>query len=610
VRLITLLSGFLRDAAMRAPKILIRTKFALPLIVLISALAAVGLVANHGLARVNDQAQRLYTVNVQILRLSTELGDNFDRTASLALRLIPTNGKAERARLEVKLDEEIVRVNQSFAALRRAPGQGEAERGRVDRLAMGWQRFLALRRSGSLDATGFSRAHILANGRLADRVSAIFDRLAAIMSRHQDAEVGEADEASARAHQTYRESRLLLLIIVLIALAAGGASLLLLVRNVVPRIRSYANFAAAISGGDLTKRLGPRGHDEIADLGRALDSMVARRQQEDEQAAAQTEFTLLTQVAQAEEEAYELLRRQLERSAPGSSAVLLNRNNSADRLEPMTTISSESLLAERLADAEPRSCLAIRFGQTHREGSDRKPLVSCEVCGEHGFSTCEPLLVGGEVIGAALVQHPEPLAEREYAAVTASVSQAAPVLGNLRNLALAEVRAATDALTGLPNSRDARDTLKRMIAQASRSVTPLAALLLDLDHFKQVNDSFGHARGDDVLAAVGAVLRSALRESDFVARYGGEEFLILLPDTGREEALLVAEKVRAEIETITVAGVSHEITASLGLAVLPDDAGEGASLLRYADRALYAAKAHGRNRVEAAEPAPPVSAEV
>ena len=84
------------------------------------------------------------------------------------------------------------------------------------------------------------------------------------------------------------------------------------------------------------------------------------------------------------------------------------------------------------------------------------------------------------MIGAALVLHPEPLTAREHGALTGSVGQAAPVLANLRNLALAEFRAATDSLTGLPNSRAARDTLKRMVAQASRMVTPLSALLLDL----------------------------------------------------------------------------------------------------------------------------------
>jgi GGDEF domain-containing protein len=118
---------------------------------------------------------------------------------------------------------------------------------------------------------------------------------------------------------------------------------------------------------------------------------------------------------------------------------------------------------------------------------------------------------------------------------------------------------------------------------------------------------YGHERGDEVLAAVGAALRSAVRESDFVGRYGGEEFLILYPDTGREAARTAAEAIRHAIATTSVQGVERPITASLGVAVLPEDAVDAATLLRNADRALYAAKTNGRNRVELASAQSPDS---
>jgi diguanylate cyclase (GGDEF)-like protein len=141
-----------------------------------------------------------------------------------------------------------------------------------------------------------------------------------------------------------------------------------------------------------------------------------------------------------------------------------------------------------------------------------------------------------------------------------------------------------------------------MTAQAGRLKAPLSCLLLDLDRFKEVNDRYGHAAGDEVLAAVGDVLTTALRGSDFVGRYGGEELVVLLPDTDREGAVRVAEKLRASIEAIEPpAQVERLITASIGVAVLPDDALDAESLLRMADRALYAAKADGRNRVRAVD---------
>ena len=127
-------------------------------------------------------------------------------------------------------------------------------------------------------------------------------------------------------------------------------------------------------------------------------------------------------------------------------------------------------------------------------------------------------------------------------------------------------------------------------------------VLLDLDHFKQVNDRFGHGVGDDVLAAVGNVLPSVLRASDFAGRYGGEEFLILMPDTDSEGALEAAEKLRAAIQAIDLPQVDRPITASLGVASYPTDALESDTLVRMADRALYSAKGAGRNRVELAMP--------
>jgi diguanylate cyclase (GGDEF)-like protein len=178
------------------------------------------------------------------------------------------------------------------------------------------------------------------------------------------------------------------------------------------------------------------------------------------------------------------------------------------------------------------------------------------------------------------------------------MTQASPVLANLRNLALSQARALTDGLTGLPNRRAADDTLKRMAAHAGRTASPLAAVLFDLDHFKQINDLCGHEKGDEVLAAVGVAVTSSLRASDFAARFGGEEFILLLPDTNRDGAVTVAEKLREALAAVEVAGVSRPITASLGVAALPEDAAEPTLLLRVADRALYVAKSRGRNRVE------------
>jgi len=342
---------------------------------------------------------------------------------------------------------------------------------------------------------------------------------------------------------------------------------------------------------------------------RAIRREVSHRLERQAFQDQQTDFAETMQVTQSEQEAHELLQRHIERSVDGSRVIVLNRNNSANRLDATTTLPDDaSGLMERLSGAEPRSCMAIRLGRNYDRQPGDEPLLACALCGaEDRSTTCQPLLVGGEVIGSVLVEHDAGLDGTAERRVRESVTQAAPVLANLRNLAIAELRAATDALTGLPNARAVQDTLRRMIAQAGRTMTPVAAVLLDLDHFKLVNDTYGHGKGDEVLAVVGDVLANTVRTSDFVGRSGGEEFLMLLPATDRDGALKVAESVRAAIARITVPLVERPITASLGVAVMPQDAGDAETLVRMADRALYAAKAAGRDRVELAHAHAPLT---
>lgn len=316
----------------------------------------------------------------------------------------------------------------------------------------------------------------------------------------------------------------------------------------------------------------------------------------------QAEFADTLQIANDEDEAHRLLQRHLERTLTGTSAVVLNRNNSADRLEAVTPLPQGSPLAGTLRGAEPRSCLAIRSGRTHGEDGGRPGLLSCAVCAAApGASSCVPLTVGGEVIGSVLLSRPAPYAQDEEQRIRESVAQAAPVLANLRNLAVAEIRAATDGLTGLPNQRAVGDALKRTFAQATTTKAPLALLLIDLDHFKQINDQRGHAVGDQVLASVGATLRGVLRTRDFAGRKGGEEFAVLLPDTEIAAALEIAERVRAAIAEISLPGADVSVTASLGVAGYPEHASTLDRLERLADAALYVAKRQGRDRVELAE---------
>ncbi|WP_150047888.1 MULTISPECIES: GGDEF domain-containing protein [Methylomonas] len=172
----------------------------------------------------------------------------------------------------------------------------------------------------------------------------------------------------------------------------------------------------------------------------------------------------------------------------------------------------------------------------------------------------------------------------------------------LRNATLfqqALQKAYTDTLTQTHNRAAFNDTLMREIKRAARAERTLSLVFVDIDHFKRINDNYGHACGDLALSSLAGWIKESIRGSDAVFRYGGEEFVILLPDTGNDEAVLIAERIRAGIEAHTLAyGMTVlNITASLGVSSLREgDSME--SLVKRADAAMYRAKIGGRNQVQ------------
>lgn len=173
----------------------------------------------------------------------------------------------------------------------------------------------------------------------------------------------------------------------------------------------------------------------------------------------------------------------------------------------------------------------------------------------------------------------------------------------LRNSALSEI-SARDALTGLYNRWYVMEKIESEMNRSIRHGSPVSLIMLDIDHFKRVNDSFGHSAGDRVLRSVGQVLRDSCRVYDVAGRYGGEEFCIVLPETRVGSTTVVAERIRERLATsrFEVGADSVIVTASIGIAGVDAAEVEGAlsssTLIDRADQALYSAKHHGRNRVE------------
>jgi diguanylate cyclase (GGDEF)-like protein len=158
--------------------------------------------------------------------------------------------------------------------------------------------------------------------------------------------------------------------------------------------------------------------------------------------------------------------------------------------------------------------------------------------------------------------------------------------------------ALTDPLTGFPNRRYVVDRLEQEWASAKRTARPFACLLVDIDHFKRVNDTHGHDVGDVVLKHTAQVLRDTARVHDVISRLGGEEFLVLCPDTGAKGAQACAERLRAAVEaaSISVGSISCSVTISIGVAVWNKETASSEALVKAADVAVYAAKEGGRNQ--------------
>lgn len=155
----------------------------------------------------------------------------------------------------------------------------------------------------------------------------------------------------------------------------------------------------------------------------------------------------------------------------------------------------------------------------------------------------------------------------------------------------------TDPLTGILNRRSFQRALKREISFARRHNLPLSFVMIDIDYFKRINDSYGHETGDRVLKSLARIIRKSIRNEDIFARFGGEEFTLLLPNTSVESAVEVCERIRQKIEKTKLKGIKEKITASFGITgLLPND--REIDILKRADDALYEAKRKGRNRCE------------
>lgn len=342
-----------------------------------------------------------------------------------------------------------------------------------------------------------------------------------------------------------------------------------------------------------------------------LEQQAAEMQILNQRLIDMQKITQSMQQAISEEEVYRILCHTLQQSLPLRQILILRLNASEDRLETIWT-------SPRREDIdidgypvwnEPHKCPVIRSGREYKVQDTSRDLVCASSISnkQAGGYWCVPLVIGGRTIGVVHLVSEETGRWTEDTChwIEALVNVAAPMIGHLQHLERAKRRALIDELTGAYNRRFLEEALAKLVVPDDRRRGQVLSLLvIDLDHFKNVNDTYGHQVGDMVLKSVAQVLHRTLKESDVLARYGGEEFVIVLPRTDTAGAYAVAERLR-----IAVAGLSlrklapaapERVTISVGVASYPIHATTVADLIRIADEALYQSKSQGRNRVTCA----------
>jgi diguanylate cyclase (GGDEF)-like protein/PAS domain S-box-containing protein len=314
------------------------------------------------------------------------------------------------------------------------------------------------------------------------------------------------------------------------------------------------------------------------------------------------ELAELLQACRSVADAYEVAERMGPRLFPKLSGAVSLFLSSRNLVEKRASWGPTPPVDDSLLLFAPDDCWALRRGRPHH--ADGVYSMSCRHVAAPGATLCTPLLAQGELLGVLHLGGGPPLEPAVRRTASLVAEQLSTALANLQLREVLKQQSIRDPLTGLYNRRFAEDALRRELSRAARQQAPVAVLALDLDHFKRINDTYGHEGGDRVLRKVGALLLELFRGEDVVARMGGEELLVILPGMNELGARARAEEVRLRVSALEILQDGQRIgpvTVSIGLALSPAHGTTDQELVREADAALYAAKRGGRDRVLVAD---------
>jgi len=429
----------------------------------------------------------------------------------------------------------------------------------------------------------------------------------------------------------------------LAVLAAAMLALVLLRRMMNPLSESALAVQAVTSqaiGGNFAGRINQRSSDEVGDIALNINRLMeflerevttirtrvgqlighqvklGHRANEDgnqlvlttemvESLVQASEFKQAIEEDQTKLDIYQRLADVLQKKYDFKRFSIYEVSSSKNRMTPIA-IDGEFGAACRHCD--PQVTLDASFCRARRTGHEVNAVGFPGLCtmfhpaAADDTHICLPITQSGSagcVVQIVVAADEAPLARLMVPFVAVYLREAGPVLEAKRLMEHLRENALRDAMTGMYNRRFLEEYVGTLVAGSQRRKSAFSVLMLDLDFFKQVNDTHGHEVGDKVLKVLAELLMRNVRSSDMAVRYGGEEFLLVLMDTGADAAMLVAEKIRSEVEAtkIPLPGGVLQKTISIGVAEYPTDSDTFWQVVKFADVAMYAAKTGGRNRV-------------
>src|SRR5688572_26392393 len=334
-----------------------------------------------------------------------------------------------------------------------------------------------------------------------------------------------------------------------------------------------------------------------------LGQFLEELQQRNRESALLNELSHMLQSCQSAQEAYGVIAELSKQLFPHTAGALYMLDGARTQINAIASWEKLSSVSDTFT---PDNCRALRRSPTRPLNADQPGMCCLNFADQPGITYCLPIQVQGETIGIFHLQSTseENLPENKRQLAYTVVERSEMALANLKLREALLDQSIRDPLTELYNRRYMEEALKQQLSRVTRQLHPLGLIMIDIDHFKNFNDAYGHAAGDALLRELGKLLQSHIRGGDVACRYGGEEFLLIMPDASLEAAHQRAKQLQLEAKKLRVqdAGQSFDgITLSLGVAIYPEHGRSIDSVLRAADAALYRAKQEGRDRVVVAE---------